>query len=146
MAMLFTFNHTTRPSLTSFALPTGYLLATSLCSLLRHMSLRLFHHLVVGSHPIPSSTIASLCLRCQPLRNEGTIAMTIIFKNALVPHAIKLLQKCVISNKVRNIHSRGPTEQHFYVWEPHRGCLNKVKKVRWYPLIKEGQQSHKCAL
>ena len=42
---------------------------------------------------------------------------------------------------------RGPTEQHFYVWEPHLGCLNKVKKVSWYPLTKEGQcwhQNEKC--
>ena len=40
------------------------------------------------------------------------------------------------------MHSRGPTEQYFYVWEPHCGCLHKVKKVQWYPLIKEGQRSH----
>ena len=47
--------------------------------------------------------------------------------------------------KAINMHSRGPTEQYFYVSEPHRGCLHKVKKVRWYPLIKKGQQSRKCA-
>ena len=40
------------------------------------------------------------------------------------------------------MHSRGPTEQHFYVWEPHRGCLHKVKKVGSYPLIKKDQRSH----
>ena len=68
-----------------------------------------------------------------------------IFKNALVPHPIKLLQKCAIFNDVTNMHFRGPAEQHFCVWEPHRGCLNKVKKVRWYPLIGEGQRSHKYA-
>ena len=59
------------------------------------------------------------------------------------PPANKLLQKCVIfNNKAINSHSRGPTEQYFYVWEPHRGCLRKVKKV---PFIGEGQQSHKYA-
>ena len=58
-------------------------------------------------------------------------------------HANKLLQKCVIFNKAINLHSRGPTEQHFYVWELHRGCLHKVKKVCWCPFIGEGQQSHK---
>ena len=40
------------------------------------------------------------------------------------------------------MHSRGPTEQHFYIWEPHRGCLHKVKKVGSYPLIKKDQLSH----
>ena len=59
------------------------------------------------------------------------------------PHANKLLQKCVIFNRVINLHSRGPTEQCFYVWEPHRGCQNKVKKVCWCHFIGEGQQSHK---
>ena len=48
----------------------------------------------------------------------------------------------MLTNCSKNMHSRGPTEQHFYVWEPHRGCLHKVKKVHWYPLIKEGQWSH----
>ena len=86
-----------------------------------------------SSGPIPSSTIASLCLRCRPLRNEGTIAMT-------------NTEKYSISNKAINMHSRGPTEQHFYVWEPHRGYLHKVKKVSWCPLIKEGQLSHKYAI
>ena len=38
---------------------------------------------------------------------------------------------------------RGPTEQHFYVWEPHHGCLHKLEKVSWCPLVKEGQLSHK---
>ena len=63
------------------------------------------------------------------------------------PHAIKLLhiEKCVISNKAINMHSRGLMEQFFGVLEPHRGCLHKVKKVRWYPLIKEDKQSHKYA-
>ena len=64
------------------------------------------------------------------------------------PHAIKLLhniEKCVISNKAINMHSGGLTEQFFCILEPHRGCLHKVKKVRWYPLIKEGQRSHKYA-
>ena len=44
------------------------------------------------------------------------------WKNVLVPPANKLLQKCVIFNKAINVHSRGPTEQYLYVWEPHRGC------------------------
>ena len=38
--------------------------------------------------------------------------------------------------------SRGSTEQHFYVWEHYCGYLHKLKKVSWYPLIKEGQLSH----
>ena len=59
------------------------------------------------------------------------------------PHANKLLQKYVIFNKAINLHSRGPTEQYFYVWEPHCGCLHKVKKVCWCLFIGEGQQSHK---
>ena len=50
--MLFTFNHTTCPSLTSFALPTGYLLTTSRGSLLRHTPLHLFHYFVVRAHPL----------------------------------------------------------------------------------------------
>ena len=32
-------------------------------------------------------------------------------------------------NKAINMHSRGPTEQHFYVWEPHCGYLHKVKRA-----------------
>ena len=61
------------------------------------------------------------------------------------PHAIKLLQKCVIFNEAINLHSRGPTEQHFYVWEPHCGCLHKVKKVQFYTPLVGGQRSHKYA-
>ena len=45
-----------------------------------------------------------------------------IGKMSWYPHANKLLQKCVIFNKAINLHSRGLTEQHFYVWEPHRWC------------------------
>ena len=59
------------------------------------------------------------------------------------PHANKLLhhiEKCVISNKAINMHSRGPTEQSFAFWS-----LHKVKKVRSYPLIKKGQRSHTYA-
>ena len=55
------------------------------------------------------------------------------------PHAIKLLhhtEKYSISNKAINMHSGGATEQYFYVWEPHCGCLHKVKKVRWCPSLK----------
>ena len=63
----------------------------------------------------------------------------------LVPHANKLLQKFVLFNKAINLHSRAPTDQHFYVWEPHRGCLHKVKNVCWCPFIREGQQRHKYA-
>ena len=103
-------------------------------------------HFVRSSHGLFTRHVASLCLRCWPLRNEGTIAMTIIFKNALVPHANELLQKCAISNEVMNMHSRGPAEQHLYVWESHRGYLHKAEKVRWCPLIKKGQQSHKYTI
>ena len=55
-------------------------------------TLRLFYHFSRRG-PIPSSTIASLCLRCRPLRNEGTIAMTIILKNALVPPCYQIAPK-----------------------------------------------------
>ena len=71
-----------------------------------------------------------------------------IRKNVLVPHADKLLhhtEECVISNNAINMHSRGPTEQHFCTLEPHRGCLHKVKKVCSYPLIKRGQRNDKYA-
>ena len=64
------------------------------------------------------------------------------------PLANKLLhhiEKCAISNKAIETSSRGPTEQYFYIWELYHGCLHKVKTVRWYPLIKEGQRSHKYA-
>ena len=54
-------------------------------------------------------------------------------------------KKCATFNEALNMHSRGPAEQHFYIWEPHHGCLNKVKKVRWCSLIKEGKWSHKYA-
>ena len=67
------------------------------------------------------------------------------WKMCWYPHTNKLFQKCVIFNETINLHSRGSTEQHFYVWEPRCGCLHKVKKVCWYSLIKEGQRSHKYA-
>ena len=41
------------------------------------------------------------------------------------------------------MHSKGPTKQYLYTLEPHHGCLYKVKKASWCPLIKEGQLSHK---
>ena len=41
-------------------------------------------------------------------------------------------------NKAINMHFRGPTEQHFYIWEPRCGYLLKVKKVSLCPLIEEG--------
>ena len=46
------------------------------------------------------------------------------------------------------MHSRGPTKQYFYVWQPHRGYLHKGKKVSWYPPppIEKGRWSHKYAL
>ena len=64
------------------------------------------------------------------------------WKMSWYPHANKLLQKWVIFDEAINLHSRGPMEQHLYIWEPHHGCLHKVKKVSWCPLIKEGQRSH----
>ena len=97
---------------------------------------------------------ADVCVSKQRAQSEDeipcSIAMTIsminawyigkdIRKNVLVPYAIKLLhhiEKCVISNKAINMHSRGPTKQYFYVWEPHRGYFHKVKKVFWYPPLK----------
>ena len=43
-----------------------------------------------------------------------------------------------------HMHYRGPTEQRFYVREPHqRGSMGPpYRKVRSYPLIKEGLLSH----
>ena len=52
------------------------------------------------------------------------------------PHANKLLQKMCDSIKAINMHSRGPTEQYFYTWEPHRGYLHKVKKCPGTPSLK----------
>ena len=80
--MLLTFNYTMHPSLTSFALPTGYLLATSLCSLLRRTPCTYFTLLVVRAHALLDYRFA---LSAVPARNEGTIAITIILKNVLVP-------------------------------------------------------------
>ena len=65
------------------------------------------------------------------------------WKMSWYPHANKLLQKWVIFNEAINLHSRGPTEQHLYVLEPHHGYLHKVKNVSWCPLIKE---SHHLAI
>ena len=62
------------------------------------------------------------------------------------PHANKLLQKFAISNKAINMHYRGPTEQHFYVWEPHLGCLNKVKKCPGTPSLKRANGAIKLEM
>ena len=35
---------------------------------------------------------------------------------------------------LQNLHSRGPTEQHFYVLEPYCGCLHEVKKWSRTPM------------
>ena len=43
-------------------------------------------------------------------------------------------------NKAINMHSSGPTEQHFYIWEPRCGYLHKVKKNVLVPLIEEGHR------
>ena len=64
------------------------------------------------------------------------IVKAISITNAWYPYAIKLLQKCAIFNEAINMHSRGPTEQHFLIWEPHRGCLHKVKKCPGAPSLK----------
>ena len=66
-------------------------------------------------------------------------------KNALVTPSYQIAPKMCDFQRSHKMHSRGPTEQHFYVWEPRCGYLHKAKKVRWYPLIKEGQRSHKYA-
>ena len=39
-------------------------------------------------------------------------------------------------NKAINMHSRGPTEQHSYVWDPDCGYLLKVKKCPCAPSLK----------
>ena len=44
--------------------------------------------------------------------------------------SIKLLQ---------NLHSRGPMKQHFYVWEPHCGYLQKTKLSQSIVFIKLNQ-------
>ena len=133
--MLLTFNYTTRPSLTSFALPTGYLLATSLCSLLRHTPCAYFTILVIGAHP--SSSITLLCLRCRPLRNEGTIAMTIILKNVLVPPCYQIAPKmCILEGQRSKISTFGSLIV---------GTSIKWKKCPGAPSLKRGQWSHKYA-
>ena len=66
--------------------------------------------------------------------------------HSMVPSNWKMCTYPMLSNCSKNMHSRGPTEQHLCALEPHRGCLLKVKKVSWYPLIIEGQQSHKYAI
>ena len=63
----------------------------------------------------------------------------------LYPHANKLLQKCEIFHEAINMNSRGPAEQHFYVWEPHCGCCLWAKKVQFYTPLVGGQQSNKYA-
>ena len=71
--------------------------------------------------------------------------------NESLPILIHHMEKCPgtpslkRANGAINIHSRGPTEQYLCALEPHYGCLHKVKKVSWCPLIKEGQRSHKYA-
>ena len=49
------------------------------------------------------------------------------------------------SSKAIKTSSRRPTKQCFYVLEPLHWYLHKVKKVRSYFLILEGQQSNKYA-
>ena len=66
--------------------------------------------------------LLSLPNQRKPCKVEKNVLVPPDWKNVLVPPANKLLQKCVIFNKAINLHSRGPTEQHFYVWEPHRRC------------------------
>ena len=61
------------------------------------------------------------------------------------PQANKLLQKRAIFNEAINMHSRGPVEQHFYVWEPHCGCCLQAKKVQFYTPLVRGQQSNEYA-
>ena len=51
------------------------------------------------------------------------------------------IEKCVISNKAINMHSRWPTEQYFSALEPHSGCLHKVRKVFWYPSLKRANRA-----
>ena len=36
--------------------------------------------------------------------------------------------KCDFNGAI-NMHSGGPTEQHFYVWDPRCGYLHKVKQA-----------------
>ena len=96
-----------------------------------------------GAHEIPipvftqssMSAKANIGFRSMP-GFHAFIANTISMINAWYkgkvgwyPHANKLLKKCAAVN----MHSRGPTEQYFYVWEPHRGCLHKVKKCTGTP-------------
>ena len=68
---------------------------------------------------------------------------SIIFKNVLVPPCYQIAPKmCDFkqSHKCALERANGAT---FYIWEPHCGYLHKAKKVHWYPVIKEGQPSHK---
>ena len=121
-----------------FAPPTNANYARSSLFAKANIGFRLFAVGLLASlaHEIPIPVFAQRSL----------FAKANIGFHSMLPHAIKLLHHTIkysISNKAINMHSRGPTEQYFCVLEPHRGCLHKVKKMRWYPLIKKGQQSHK---
>ena len=48
-------------------------------------------------------------------------------------HSVTLLSCFPFNGSIKllqNLHSRGSMKQHFYVWEPHHGCLLKVKMAK----------------
>ena len=88
--ILLAFNYTTRPSLTSFALPTGYLLVMLLCSLLRHTPYANFTFLVVRAHPVLDYHFTLSVVPAPPkIKNHS---------NASIYFSI-IIQKCVILSK-----------------------------------------------
>ena len=78
-----------------------------------------------------------------PLNRQLCQHLSKVRKSALVPHTVgdkecartPRLHKEPIFGRAINMHSRGSTEQRFYVMEPSHWYLHKVKKVRSYHLI-----------
>ena len=88
------------------------------------------------------------------LSHWGDIPLALLSRWGMLPHFAQSLGGCSLASLshfsfngsiklLQSLHSRGPTKQHFYVWEPHCGYLHITRKVHWYPLIKEGQRFHK---
>ena len=76
-------------------------------------------------HPL-RSTLIDVCLRKHQWRRSVPGFQLNSMCQSITNSWYKV--KCDF-NKAINMHSRGPTEQHFYVWEPRCGYLHKVKRA-----------------
>ena len=86
-----------------------------------------FTFLVVGAHPLLDYRFALSAVPAPPkIRNRSNAPIYFFHYHKKMCDSIKAI----------NIHSRAPTEQYLYVWEPHRGCLHKVKKCAGTPSLK----------